>query len=204
MTNDSSPTVSPAYLIWEDAGEATWWLARSHDDDVNYVIARDSVTAHLLILIKKSALESYKVVATVPIKSEEVLPRAIAEAKRLCIKWIGDSKAPLIQQSVRRWRIARWMKIGFREGPLAFVSLCIGVVLALIISSFFIATGITGWSMVVVGTIFGTLFGWILKWLADKKLASLLGPIGRFITVTGSVTIGAVLTAFLFMILYGA
>lgn len=96
------------------------------------------------------------------------------------------------------------MKIGFREGPLAFVSLCIGVVLALIISSFFIATGITGWSMVVVGTIFGTLFGWILKWLADKKLASLLGPIGRFITVTGSVTIGAVLTAFLFMILYGA
>ena len=204
MTNDSFPTVSPAYLIWEDADQAAWWLARSHDNHVNYLIARDSVTAHLLILIRKDPLESYEVIATVPLKSEEVLPRAIAEAKRLCIKWIGDSKAPLIQRSVRRWRIARWTKIGFREGPLAFVSLCIGVFLALVISSFFITTGITGWSMVVVGTIFGVLFGWILKWLADKKLASLLGPIGRFITVTGSVTIGAVLTAFMFMILYGA
>lgn len=204
MSDDPLPAGSSAYLIWEDADHETWWLARSHDDDISYVVARDSVTAHVLVLRQKDSANSYKVIAAVPLKSEDSLPRAIAEAKRLAVRWIGDSQAPPIKQSVSRWRLARWTKIAVREVPLALASLCVGVVLALIISSFFIATDLTGWSMVLVGTLFGTLFGWVLKWVADRKLASLTGPVGRFFTVTGSVTVGALITVVLFTLLYGA
>jgi hypothetical protein len=204
VTAPSAPQVNSAYLIWEDADHETWWLARSHDEDVNYVVARDSITAHVLVLRQKGINKSYKVIATIPMKAGDSLESAIAEAKRLGIKWIGSPQTSAIKQSVNRWRFVRWGKIAVREVPLAIVSLCVGIVLALIVSAFFIATDMTGWTMVVVGTVFGTFFGWVLKWVADQKLASLTGAIGRFITVTGSATLGAMLTVLLFLILFGA
>lgn len=204
MTDTTSTQSDSAYLIWEDADHETWWLARSHDEDVNYVVAKDSVTAHILVLRQADAKKSYKVIAAIPLKTNEVIDGAVAEAKRLGVKWIGDPEAPAIKQSVHRWRFARWGKIGIREVPLSLASLCVGILLALIVSAFFIATDLTGWTMVVVGTLFGTLFGWVLKWVADQKLASLTGAVGRFLTVTGSVTFGALITVLLFFVLFGA
>ena len=204
VTDPSVPEVSSAYLIWEDADHETWWLARSHDDDTIYIVARDPVTAHVLVLCQKENRKPYKVIAAIPIRSTDGLSGAIAEAKRLGVKWIGNQNVPAIKNSVRRWRMLRWGKIAFREVPLALASLFIGVLLAFIVSAFFIATDLTGWTMVVVGTLFGALFGWILKWVADRKLKSLTGALGRFFTVTGSAALGALTTVLVFLVLFGS
>ena len=65
-------------------------------------------------------------------------------------------------------------------------------------------TDLTGWVMVVVGTLLGALFGWVLKWVADRKMASLTGAIGRFVTVTCSTVVGALVTVTLFLFLFGS
>ncbi len=204
MTGQTPEEASSAYLIWEDADHETWWLARSHNDDASYIVGRDAVTAHILVLCQKTDQKSYKVIAAVPLRSDTSLPNAIAEAKRLGVKWSGDQNTPAIKSSVRRWRALRWSKIAVREIPLALVSLFIGVLLAFVVSAFFITTDMTGWTMVVVGTLFGALSGWVLKWIADRKLASLTGAFGRFFTVTGSATFGALTTVLVFLVLFGS
>ena len=204
MTDSSIPTASAAYLIWEDADHETWWLARSHDQGAIYLIARDTITAHLLLLRQKSESKSYTVIGAVPVRTPDDLDSAVAEAKWVGVKWIGNQNAPEIKRSVRNWRILRRTKIGAREIPLALAALFMGVLLAFFVSAFFILTDLTGWTMVVVGTLFGALFGWVLKWVADRRLASLTGAVGRFFTVTGSAMVGALVTVSLFLFLFGS
>ncbi len=204
MTDQSAQPANAAYLIWEDADHETWWFARSHDEGAIYIIARDSVTAHVLLLCQPDGSQTYKVIGAVPLRSASDLDSAITEAKRLGVKWIGHQNAPAMKSSVRRWRALRWTKIGAREVPLALAALFLGALLAFFVSAFFIMTDLTGWTMVVVGTLFGALFGWVLKWIADRKLASLTGAIGRFFTVTCSAVVGALVTVFLFLFLFGS
>ena len=202
MTDQSAQPSDAAYLIWEDADHETWWLARSHDEEATYIIARDSITAHVLLLRQPADNQSYKVIGAVPLRAAANLDSAVAEAKRLGVKWIGHQNEPSIKSSVRRWRLFRWAKIGAREVPLALAALFMGVMLAFFVSAFFIMTDLAGWAMVVVGTLFGALFGWVLKWVADRKMASLTGALGRFVTVTCSTVVGALVTVTLFLFLF--
>lgn len=203
MSDPSVQSESAAYLIWEHADHETWWLARSHDQSDTYVIAKDSVTAHTLVLRQGETASAFKVIVAVPVRGPDGADSAIAEAKRLSVKWIGDPQSAVIKNSVNRWRALRWSKIAVREVPLALASLSTGILLALIVSTFFIATDLTGWTMVIVGTVFGAMSGWVLKWTADQKFTSLMGPTGRFATVTGSATLGALITVVLFFMLFG-
>jgi len=200
----SSLDISSAYLIWEDAEHETWWLARCHNEDALFIIAKDSITSHVLVLRQSGGSGPYKVIGAVPVRSNADLSGVVAEAKRLGVKWISNPKTVSLKSSVRRWRFLRWSKVGARELPLALASLFMGVLLAFFVSAFFIMTDLTGWSMVVMGTVFGGLFGWVLKWFADRKLTSLTGAIGRFFTVTCSAIAGALVTVTLFLVLFGA
>lgn len=202
-SDSNGETDSSSYLIWEDADDKAWWLARSHDEDAVYVIAEDAVTQHILILRQPTQSKDFKVIATVPKDKSGNAGSGIAEGKRIAVRWLGDPDAASIRASVRRWRANRWGKIALRELPLACFALLTGVMLAFIVAAFFIMTNITGWLMIVVGTLFGTCAGLLLKWLADRKLKSLLGPVGRFYTVAGSATLGALLTTSIFFMLFG-
>lgn len=202
--SDQQAESSSAYLIWEDADKETWWLARSHDDGGAYVIAPDSVTKHILVLYQRAGKGRFKVIASVRTGAGNAFPAAIAEAKRMAVRWIGDPDFAEIKSSVRAWRAQRWSKIAIREVPLALVSLSIGGLLAFIVAAFFITTDIAGWLMIVVGTLLGLSSGWLLKWAADRKFASLMGPLGRYFTVTGSATLGAFLMVTVFFILFPA
>ncbi|MBT4740777.1 MAG: hypothetical protein HOH20_14330 [Rhodospirillaceae bacterium] len=201
-TDDTESETSSTYLIWEDAENETWWLSRSHDDEAAYIIAPDSITKHLLVLRQPTGSRRFKVIATVHSNQANGLSGAIAEAKRDAIKWIGDPKFAPIKSSVRAWRAQRWTKIALREVPLALISSLIGCVLAFFVAAFFIMTEVTGWPMVLVGTLLGLSSGWLLKWAADRKFTSLMGPFGRFVTVTGSATLGAFLTVSVFFVLF--
>ena len=192
-----------AYLIWEDADHDTWWLARCQNEEAVYIIAKDSITPHVLILRQVGGSGPYKVIGAISVSMTTELSGVVAEAKRLGVKWISNPRTASLKSSVRRWRLMRWGKIGVREVPLALASLFMGILLAFFVSAFFIMTDLTGWSMVVIGTVFGALFGWVLKWVADRKLASLTGAIGRFFTVTCSVITGAFVTVMLFLFLFG-
>lgn len=201
-SNDQPAETTSAYLIWEDADKETWWLSRSHDDSGAHVIAPDSVTKHVLVLHQRGGKGRFRVVAAVRVGSVSTLTAAVAEAKRLTVRWIGDPHFPETKAGVRAWRAQRWTKIAVREVPLALVSLAIGGMLAFIVAAFFITTDIAGWPMIVVGTLLGLSSGWLLKWAADRKFTSLMGPLGRFFTVTGSATIGAFLTVSVFFVLF--
>lgn len=194
---------SSAYLIWEDADDRSWWLARSHDENAVYVIALDAITGHVLSLRQSSTETDFKVIAAVSQSGQEDLSGGISEGKRNAVKWLGDPSEPTLRAGVRRWRATRWSKIAIREVPLTITALLIGAVLAFIVAAFFVATNIAGWPMIAVGTLFGTLAGWLLKWLVDRKMKSFLGPLGRFFTVAGSAALGALLTTSVFFVLFG-
>lgn len=202
--NEPEVESSSAYLIWEDADKETWWLSRSHDDGGAYIVAPDSVTEHVLVLHQAEGKKRFRVIAAIRAGKVNSPSAAIAEAKRITVRWLGDSQAPEIKSSVRTWRAQRWSKIALREVPLALISVAIGSILAFIVAAFFITTEIAGWPMVLIGTLLGLSSGWLLKWAADRKFASLMGPLGRFATVTGSATLGAFLTVTLFFILFPA
>lgn len=204
MTNTemSEPEDSSAYLIWEDADDKAWWLARSHDQDAVYVIAIDAITHHILVLRQSSNDADFSVIAALPQPAAADLAKGLAEGKRTAVQWLGDQNAPAIRSSVRYWRAKRWGKIALREGPLAGIALAIGVLLAIIVAAFFIMTNITGWAMIAVGTLFGASAGFLLKWVVDRKLKSFFGPLGRFITVAGSAALGALFTTSVFFVLF--
>ena len=203
MIDNSELETSKNFLIWEDADKEAWWLARSHDQDSVYIIAPDSVTAHILVLRQPAGRKSFHVVVAIPISQSEGQFAAVAEAKRATVRLISDTRSPVIQSGVRKWRVQRWSQVALREVPLALVALVIGVVLAFFVAAFFIMTDFTGWTMVAVGTLLGLSSGWLLKWAADRKFTSLMGPLGRFFTVTGSATIGALLTVSASFVLFG-
>lgn len=204
MTNAevSESEKSSAYLIWEDADDKAWWLARSHDQDAVYVIAVDAITRHILVLRQSSNDSDFRVIAAVPQTGIEKLEKGVAEGKRMAVKWLGDQKAADIRSGVRNWRAKRWGKIALREVPIASVALAVGVILATIVAAFFIMTNITGWAMIVVGTVFGASAGFLLKWIIDRKVKSFFGPLGRFVTVAGSAAFGALLTTSVFYVLF--
>lgn len=204
LTNVPEIESSSAYLIWEDADKETWWLSRSHDDGGAYIVAPDSVTEHVLVLHQPEGKTRFKVIAAIRTGKVNTRSVAIAEAKRITVRWLGDPLSAEIKSSVRSWRAQRWSMIALREVPLALVSVAIGSILAFIVAAFFITTEIAGWPMVLIGTLLGLSSGWLLKWAADRKFASLMGPLGRFATVTGSATLGAFLTVSLFFILFPA
>jgi hypothetical protein len=202
VTEEAGSETSPAYFIWEDAEEDTWWLSRRHDESAAFVIAPDSVTNHVLVLRQPSGSNRFKVIAAIQMGQESSVGTAVAEAKRTAVKWIGVPNSAPIKSGVRAWRAQRWSKIALREVPLALVSSFIGCVLAFFVAAFFIMTDVSGWPMVVVGTLLGFSSGWLLKWAADRNFSSLMGPIGRFVTVTGGATAGAFLTVSVFFILF--
>lgn len=204
MTNTevSASEQSAAYLIWEDADDKAWWLARSHDQDAVYVIAVDAITHHILVLRQSSKDSDFRVIAALPRAATEDLAKGLAEGKRTTVKWLGDQKTPDIRSGVRNWRARRWSKIALREVPVASVAFAVGVLLAIIVAAFSIMTNINGWVMIAVGTVFGASAGFLLKWLVDRKLRSFLGPLGRFLTVTGSAALGALLTTSTFFVLF--
>lgn len=202
VTEEVGSETSPAYLIWEDAEKDAWWLSRSHDESAAFVIAPDSVTNHVLVLHQPSDSNRFKVIAAIQMGQDSSIETAVAEAKRTAVKWKGVPNSPPIKSSIRAWRAQRWSKIIIREVPLALISSFIGCVLAFLVAAFFIVTDVSGWPMIVVGTLLGFSSGWLLKWAADRKFTSLMGPIGRFVTVTGGATIGAFLTVSVFFILF--
>ncbi|MEQ8507433.1 MAG: hypothetical protein RIB43_00390 [Rhodospirillaceae bacterium] len=193
---------SPGYLIWEDAEKETWWLARSHSDGFTFVIAPDSITSHVLVLRQAEGGKDHRIIVAVPLTLHGDLVSAIAEAKRLAVRWVSEANSPEIISAVRSWRAKRWTRIALKEVPLAFVAVMIGVALSFFVSAFFIMTNFTGWTMVIVGTLLGLASGWLLKWAADRKFTSLMGPLGRFITVVGGATLGALLTVTSFLVLF--
>lgn len=202
-TQEAHVDASPV-LIWEDADDKTWWLARSHDEHAVYVIAEDAITHHILVLRQTSKVEDFKVVAAVPQAAGVGLEVAIADGKRVAAVWHEHPDDSSARSGVRRWRLHRLSKVALREVPLACVALIAGSVLAFIVAAFFIMTSLAGWIMIVVGTAFGAGAGWLLKWLADQKVKSALGPMGRFLTISGSATLGALCTTSLFFVLFGA
>lgn len=200
---DSESIESSSFLIWEESDGESWWLARSHDTDAVYVIALDSITGHVLVLRQSSKDTDFKVIAAVQTDAQSDISVRIAEAKRHAVKWLGNPNEPTIRASVRGWRVRRWSKIAIREVPLALAALLIGALLAFVVAAFFVVTSVAGWVMVVVGTLMGAAAGWLLKWLTDRKLKSLLGPLGRFLTLAGGATLGALVTTSTFFVLFG-
>ncbi|MGB1876275.1 MAG: hypothetical protein ACPHGY_05025, partial [Rhodospirillaceae bacterium] len=88
VTEEAGSETSPAYFIWEDAEEDTWWLSRRHDESAAFVIAPDSVTNHVLVLRQPSGSNRFKVIAAVQMGQESSVGTAVAEAKRTAVKWI--------------------------------------------------------------------------------------------------------------------
>jgi hypothetical protein len=201
---DSDLSDGSAYLIWEEAEKTTWWLARGHDGTATFVIAPDLLTGHMLVLMQTTEDSAFKVIAAVSKRQAADRATALAEAKRMAVRWLSNNDDQTVKASVRAWRTQRWSFIAVREVPLAALALAVGGFLAFVIASFFILTGLTGWVMIVVGVLMGALAGWILKWLADLKFASVLGPAGRFYSVTGSAVIGSVGTMVVFFVLFAA
>lgn len=202
--DNSASTETSSFLIWEESDGQSWWMARSHDTDAVYVIASDSITGHVLVLRQLSKGTDFKVIAAVLMSTQSDISVRVAEAKRSAVKWLGNPNEPTIRASVRRWRAKRWSKIAMREVPLALAALLTGALLAFIVAAFFVVTSVAGWVMVVVGTLTGGAAGWLMKWLADRKLKSLLGPLGRFLTLAGGATLGALVTTSIFFVLFGA
>jgi len=203
MTDNSPESLAEsAYLIWEEADKDTWWLARGHDGTATLVIAPDSLTNHMLVLMQTTDDSPFSVIAAVALNSASDSLGAVAEAKRLAVRWLSDRNDPTVRSSVRTWRLGLWAKVAQREVPLAALAMGVGGLLAFIVAAFFILTGFAGWGMVAVGIVAGAMAGWVLKWLADLKFASVLGPTGRFYSVTGSALIGSAGTVFMFFVLF--
>ncbi len=203
MTDTAPHTSEPsAYLIWEEAEKETWWLARGHDDAATFVIAPDTLTGHMLVLRQAADDAPFKVVAAVSKNTASDRAAAIAEAKRLAVRWLTNMHDKSVRSSVRGWRAIRWSSIALREVPLAALAMGVGGFLAFVIAAFFILTGLTGWGMIAVGVLAGAMAGWVLKWLADLKIASVLGPAGRFYSVTGGAVIGSGCTILVFFVLF--
>lgn len=200
----SNSSIATPILIWEDAADDAWWLARSQDADAVYVLAEDAVTHHVLVLRQAAKGQAYKVVAAIRSGALTDSASAVAAGKDAAVRWVQNPQAADIRADVRRWRTTRCTKIGLRELPLACVAFVIGCALAFIIAAFFIVSNMAGWVMIVVGTFFGAGAGWLLKWLADQKMKSAIGPFGRFLTIAGSATLGALVTMMVFFVLFAA
>jgi len=202
VSHSAADDASLGYLIWEDAEKETWWLARSHIENFTFIIAADSITSHVLVLRQAEDRTDHSVIVAVPLTQRGEFVAAIAEAKRLAVRWVSETESPELKGAVRAWRAKRWAIIALKEVPLALVAVVIGAALSFFVSAFFIMTSFTGWTMVIVGTLLGVSSGWLLKWAADQKFTSLMGPFGRFITVVGGAALGALLTVSSFLILF--
>jgi len=189
-------------LIWHDAEGDSWWRARCHNDDYTYVVAKDNLTNHMLVLRKSSDLSEYKVVVAVPQNENLTDDDLVESAKTSAGIWLNEKKSPGLASALNKWRINRIARVFIKEVPILFLSFIMGSLLSFALSFFFVILGYSGWTMIACGMAVGVLCGSFLNWLSNRGSIETHESLARYLFIMLSAFLGSVSTVILIFLMF--